>query len=267
MLPELSAAGDRALVSVVLTCFNHHEFVEQALDAVKGQTHRPIELIVADDASGDGSAARIADWLAGHWPHATFIRHQHNRGLCRTLNEALPLVSGQFVAITSADDWMEPERIARLVDELSSAPDRVGLVYSGLRFVDAAGNQLALFHTEPGSAPSGSVFHRQLAMPIIPTPAVMVRRSVFDVVGGFNEDDIIEDYDMWLRVTRAFEVRHVPGALVNFRWHAGNTTTKIDGAPYDDYVADCLRRQLGHSEETDRLIHRRLDKLRESTQG
>jgi glycosyltransferase involved in cell wall biosynthesis len=263
----MSVGGDPPVVSVVLTCFNHQEFVEQALDAVAGQTHRPIQLIVADDASADDSAQRIAGWLAGRWPDATFIRHRSNQGLCRTLNEALAQVAGEYVAISSADDWMEPERLERLVDELATAPAHVGLVYSGLRFVDAAGNELALIHTEPGSAPSGAVFHRQLAMPVIPTPAVMVRRSVFDTVGGFNETDVVEDYDMWLRVTRAFDVRHVPGALVNFRWHAGNTTTKIQGAPYEGYVADCLRRQLGHSDETDRLIHRRLDELRRSTGG
>jgi hypothetical protein len=58
---------------------------------------------------------------------------------------------------------------------------------------------------------------------------VVVRRSVYDVVGGFNEDDVAEDYDMWLRVCRTFHVQHVPGALVNFRWHDRNTTTRIQG--------------------------------------
>lgn len=66
---------------------------------------------------------------------------------------------------------------------------------------------------------------------------------------------------MWLRVCRSFQVRHVPEALVNFRWHSGNTTTRIQGDVYDDYEAACLRRQLGYSKETDRLIRQRLDQV------
>jgi hypothetical protein len=67
---------------------------------------------------------------------------------------------------------------------------------------------------------------------------------------------------MWLRVCRSFRVRHVPGALVNFRWHGNNTTSRIQGEVYERYEAACLERQLGHSEDTDRLIRERIDRLR-----
>ena len=95
---------------------------------------------------------------------------------------------------------MEPERLE---------PTRCGLrCGAGLRRAGASpacgwwtatGAELALVHTEPGSAPSGWIYRQQLAMPVILTPSVMVRRPVYDDVGGFNEDDVVEDYDMWLR--------------------------------------------------------------------
>jgi glycosyltransferase involved in cell wall biosynthesis len=258
--PEPSG-GSAPVVSVILTCFNHEEFARQALEAVRAQTHRPIELVVTDDASVDASAEVIAEWLDANWPEATFIRHTVNAGLCRTLNEAFEHVTGAFVSIASADDWMEPERIERLVDAFESAPSDVGLVHSGVRLVDGAGNELALVHTEPGSAPSGWVFRQQLSMPSILTPSVMVRRSVYESVGPFNEDDVVEDYDMWLRICRSFPVLHVPGTLVNFRWHRGNTTTRIHGEVYDRYVAACLARHLGYSDDTDRVIRQRLAEL------
>ena len=210
----------RPVVSVILTCFNHDRFVVQALEGVRVQTYRPIQLIVTDDASADSSADVIARWLDIHWPDATFIRHDVNTGLCRTLNEALRRVTGDYVTMTSADDWMEPERLDRLVATFDAAPDEVGLVYSGVRLVDSHGAELALMKTQPGSAPSGWIYRQQLVRPTILTPSVIVRRSVYEAVGGFNEGDVVEDYDMWLRVCRSFKVRHVPGALVNFRWHA-----------------------------------------------
>lgn len=251
----------RPLVSVILTCFEHEEFVVEALEAVRAQTYRPIELVVTDDASTDTSAALIERWLDDHWDDARFVRHEVNVGLCRTLNEALREVTGEYVTISSADDFMAPQRLDRLVSLLDAAPPEVGLVYSGVCLVDQTGKPLDTYLAEPGSAPTGWIFTRELAGPTILTPSVMVRRSVFEQVGVFNEGDIVEDYDMWLRITRSFHVEHVPEALVSFRWHTGNTTTRIHGEPYDRYVADCLRRQLGHSEDADRIIHRRLAAL------
>jgi glycosyltransferase involved in cell wall biosynthesis len=259
---QARTTSSRSLVSVILTCFNHEGFVARALDGVHAQTYRPIQLIATDDGSTDGSAGAIAGWLNAHWHDATFICHATNVGLCRTLNEALDHVAGELVTIASADDWMEPDRLDRLVAELDSAPEDVGLVYSGVRLVDGDGTELALVNTEPGSAPSGWIYRQQLAQPTVLTPSVMVRRSVYETVGGFNEDDIVEDYDMWLRVCRSFRVRHVPGALVNFRWHGNNTTSRIQGEVYERYEAACLERQLGHSEDTDRLIRERIDRLR-----
>jgi glycosyltransferase involved in cell wall biosynthesis len=249
------------VVSVILTCFNHEAFLVRALESVRSQTYRPIQLIVTDDASTDASAESIMRWLDAHWPGATFIQHEVNAGVCRTLNEALPHATGDFVTITSADDWMEPQRLDRLVRAFDAAPDSVGLVFSGVRLVDRDGRELALLHSEPGSAPTGWIYPQEIAMPVVPTPSVMVRRSVYDFVGAFNEDDVVEDYDMWLRVCRSFHVQHVPQTLVNFRWHGGNTTTRIQGDVYDDYEATCLRRQLGYSDDTDRLIRLRLEQM------
>jgi glycosyltransferase involved in cell wall biosynthesis len=259
---EAPTTSSRPLVSVILTCFNHDAFVVRALEGARAQTYRPIQLIVTDDASTDGSARTIAGWLDAYCPDASFIRHDTNVGLCRTLNEALGHVAGDLVTITSADDWMDPERLDRLVAAFDTVPDDVGLVYSGVRLVDGAGNELALVNTEPGSAPSGWIYRQQLTQPMVLTPSVMVRRSVYETVGGFNEDDVVEDYDMWLRVCRSFRVRHVPWALVNFRWHGNNTTSRIQGEVYERYEAACLERQLGYSDDTDRLIRERIDRLR-----
>lgn len=255
------------LVTVVVTCFNHEAFLEQSLEAVRAQTYRPIQLIVTDDASVDASADRIQAWLDQRWPEATFIRHRDNRGLCRTLNEVMALVEGDLVAIASADDWMEPERIALQVAAFDDAAPEVGLVHAGVRFVDLEGGELALANAGPDDALSGWIFPQQLAMPRVLTPSVMVRRSVYESVGAFNEDDVVEDYDMWLRICRDHQVVHVPEVVANFRWHHGNTTTRIYGPVYDGYVAAVLSRHLGFSEATDRVIRRQLDALRAPSAG
>ena len=57
-------------ISVVLLCYNHERFVEQALESIRHQSLRPAQLIVTDDASTDGSAALVRRWLSANWPDA-----------------------------------------------------------------------------------------------------------------------------------------------------------------------------------------------------
>lgn len=252
------STSELPLVTIVLGSYQHARFLTQALEAIAAQTYPNIELVVSDDASTDGSADLIAAWLAEHRPDATFIRHEENVGLTRAINATLEASTGSYLTLASADDWMEPERIERLVEAFEAAPPSVGLVCSGLRFVDVDGRELGVVHDQPGSVPTGWVFPRLLNGPIFGSPTMMVRRSIYDEVGIYNEDDTTDDYDMWLRICRDHELLHVPAVLVNHRLHGGNLSAAVSERSYFDYQARCLRRHLGFSPETDRIIHARL---------
>lgn len=247
------------IVTVAIGSYNHERFLPRSLRAIEEQTYQNLQVIIADDASSDGSAELIDRWIRERRPDATFIRHERNTGVCQVLNEVLDHATGTYVTTISADDWMEPNRIERLVEEFEQAPDEVGLIFSGLRLVDAGGQEIACYHNTPGALPSGWIFPLQLEMPLIPSPTAIVRRSAYDAVGRYH-DDVAEDYDMWLRITRRFEVRHIPDVLVNYRWSDNQMTTKVQD-DYPAYEARCLRRQLGFSPETDEIIYRRLEKL------
>lgn len=255
------STSELPLVTIVLGSYQHARFLPRALDAVAAQTYPNIELVVSDDASTDGSADIIAAWLAEHRPDATFIRHQVNVGLTRAINATLAASTGTYLTLSSADDWIEPQRIERLVEAFESGPPTAGLVCSGLRFVDAEGRELGVVHDKPQSVPTGWVFPELLRGPIFGSPTMMVRRSIYDEVGIYNENDTTDDYDMWLRICRDHELLHVPEVLVNHRLHGGNMSAGISERRYFDYQAACLRRHLGFSPETDEIIHARLVEL------
>jgi glycosyltransferase involved in cell wall biosynthesis len=122
-----AASGNMPLVSVFVGCYNHSRFVLETLESVRSQTYPSIELIIWDDRSTDESPEVIRSWISDNSIECVFIEHAVNRGLCKSLNEALALASGKYVAMVSADDLWMPERIARQVEILENAASNVGV--------------------------------------------------------------------------------------------------------------------------------------------
>lgn len=101
-----------------MTSFNCAEYIGQAIDSILAQSHGEFELLVSDDASGDDSAAIIAD-RAARDPRLTLFRQPSNLGLVRNYNFLFARASGALVAIQDADDWSNPQRLERQVDALN----------------------------------------------------------------------------------------------------------------------------------------------------
>jgi GT2 family glycosyltransferase len=208
-------------VSVLVTTYNHAPFVRECLASLAAQTTRDFEIIITDDASSDGTAKIIQQWLDETGTVATFVRNETNRGICANRNAALDLAKGRFVCSLSGDDAYEPDRIACQVAYFERQPPDVAVVYSDMRMIDAHGRDLGLtfldhvLGREP--APEAEVFSRLLSGSFMPSPAAMIRRTALDQVGPYDESLFYEDYDMWLRLSARFRFRHLPRCLVRYR--------------------------------------------------
>jgi glycosyltransferase involved in cell wall biosynthesis len=209
-------------VTVVVTTFRHAPFVREALDSLTAQTTRDFEVIITDDASGDGTVDVIQAWLdEGHLP-ARFIRNSTNRGLCANRNTARRITSGEFICSLSGDDVYEPERLQRQIACFREQPSSVAAIFSDASTIDENGARVSdsflrkFLGDEP--VPDGErLFRRLLRGNFIPAPTVMVRRSALDAVGGYDESLFIDDWDMWLRLSSQFAFHYLPGALVKYR--------------------------------------------------
>jgi glycosyltransferase involved in cell wall biosynthesis len=215
------------LVTVLVGCYNHARFVLQTLESVRHQTYPRIQLIIWDDCSQDNSVEVIRSWIRQHSFECVFLQHDRNRGLCRSLNEALALARGKYVATVAADDLWMPERIERQVRIMENAPADVGVVYSDAFQMDEDGNALPRMLIEPrhkaAGPPEGFIFDAIIEENFIPAMTTLVRRECFAQVGAYDEDLAFEDWDMWIRISRTFrfvydkvpatKYRILPGSL------------------------------------------------------
>lgn len=212
----------RPLVSVVCLCYNQRDWVEAAVDSVLRQTYPNIELIIADDASSDGSQEVIERIRARH-PHIRTQLSDVNRGNCAAFNAAFRETSGTFVVDFSADDQMHPQRIEKQVNQFAGLDETYGVVFTDAEYIDEKGSSLYFHYPEMrrhgllSKVPEGDVFRDVLSRYFIAAPTMLVRRSVLDALGGYDETLAYEDFDFWVRSSRQFKYAFLDEPLTLIR--------------------------------------------------
>ena len=226
-----SASPSEALptVSVLALSYNHERFVDESLDAISSQTFRDFELIIVDDCSTDDTARRVEHWLERTGFPATFVRNETNLGVSASRNLGLSLARGEYLCTAATDDAYEPSRLEHQVACFSSEGPDVAAVYSEVLVIDEQGSE------QPESeqrwlsteSPSGDVFDQLLRENFIPSPATMMRRSSVEEVGGWDEEVVLDDWDLFLRLADRHRIQFCPGVVARYRL----TTTGLSRDP------------------------------------
>jgi GT2 family glycosyltransferase len=212
-------------ISVVVPLYNHERYIEQTLQSVLSQTMPAHEIIVIDDGSTDGSAARV-DRLRERHPQIA-LWSKENGGAHSAINAGIERATGDLVAILNSDDIYHPDRLAIMLRELDGAsqPDAVA---TALDFIDGDGRAIRNSWYEEGVA-----FYRRtqdLALTLIngnflmTTSNLLMRRSLFDEIGGFSPLRYAHDLDFFLRlIARGKTIRLIRQPLLSYRQHPANT--------------------------------------------
>lgn len=209
------------LVSCIVPVWNGERYVVEALESVLRQTYRPLEVVVVDDGSTDGTREVIAAFGARvrcvDQPHA---------GLAAARNRGLDAARGELIAFLDADDLWLPEKIARQVERLGT---RIEADVS----VTHIQNFWAEGHGEPDHHLAGSSLE---PMPGYCSPAMLARREVFSRVGPYDPELSTAACRDWF--IRARECRVVfdvlAEVLVRRRLHSANMSRlprKLDDYP------------------------------------
>ena len=188
------------VVSVLLPCHNAAPYLAECIASLRAQTVSNFEVIAVDDGSSDDSPALLADWARAD-ARVTLIARPRS-GLVSALRTASALANGEFLARMDADDIAEPRRLAAQLELLGRLPD-VAACGTGVRYFPRE-------HVRDGARAYERWLNSlrapaQLARDIfvecpIAHPALMIRRSAFDAVGGYQDRDWPEDYDLILRL-------------------------------------------------------------------
>jgi glycosyltransferase involved in cell wall biosynthesis len=201
------STGGRPLVSVVVTFYNQAEFVVPALDSVLAQTYRPMEIIVVDDGSTDGTRRACA----AYGDRITLVC-QDNTGPSGARNAGLGRARGSLVAFLDGDDLWEPSKLELQVEGALRHPESGLVAVDGEAFSSAGvtrdtlygTNLLQLMHASSGRFFSARCFDMLLdgKFSIIATPSqVMVPAAVFREVGTWDPRfRVSADYELYLRI-------------------------------------------------------------------
>lgn len=175
-------------VTVVIPAWRCSDYVEAAIRSVQGQTLQPVEVIVVDDASGDGTAG------AARALGVTVIEHESNAGVGRTRNDGIEAASGEWIALLDCDDEWLPHHLATL---WSSRGEHVLVSAAAVTSEDPRALGWARRRPLVMDSPAKAV----LPEPVIRTSGVMFRREDALAVGGFRaEQKRAQDLDLWLRL-------------------------------------------------------------------
>jgi glycosyltransferase involved in cell wall biosynthesis len=261
----------KPLVSICMPAYNVERVLAAALDSVLAQTYSRFEVILVDDGSTDRTA-EVARSFSD--PRIRFIRNEKNLGGYQTMNKAVGLARGDFVAIYHSDDIYEPTIVEKEIGYLLAHP-QVGAAFCLDYFMDDEGNIFGAaslpkqFQGRPWLTYDDIfpflVRHKNI---VLRCPTVMARRRVLGAVGPFDAEryDIAADVDMWIRIARRFPIAILDERLLRYRVGKGQwsnrykklrTEPELFFAIMDLYIAeDGWREKLSASDLAEYAFHR-----------
>lgn len=216
----------RPLVSAVITAFNSERFLRECLDGVLAQDYPELEVIVADNASKDGTREIVRSY--GSRIRLLDLGHSDLPGVTR--NEGIRAATGTYVALLDADDAWYPEKVARQVEFMEAHPG-IPLSHTYVHVIDEQSKVLGVRHE--GAIPStGSCIRPLLRHCFISTSAAMVRRTAVVDEGLWfpadpRTDRTGEDHLFFLLLARKHPVGFIGRVLAKYRRYPTSISSRF----------------------------------------
>ena len=226
------------LISVVLTSYNHKDYLGQAIAHILGQTYVNIELIIVDDCSTDGSQEIIKSY-ANNPKVKTFLLEKNLGSYVKSTNLGASYASGMYLNFAQCDDYSDKCLLEKLYDALKHHP-QCGIAYSGSYMVNEndviVGDDYRIRSDRfkkkilSSAVIKGEDFRTLLYEScVIPNlSAVLVRKEIYQKVGGLSTDYLVlADWDMWIRTSYHTNFFYVNEKLNYFRQHSETIRSRI----------------------------------------
>jgi glycosyltransferase involved in cell wall biosynthesis len=191
------------LVSVIIPSYNRCRLLIRAVNSVLDQTFSDSEIVVVDDASEDGTGGLDIFSEAASRVPVRYVRLDLHCGVSKARNVGVAESSGQWLAFLDSDDVWHPNKLEQQVRWHDANP----------AFFISQTKELWIRHGVRVNPPlthekiQGYIFEQSLKRCMITPSSVMMRRSLFNKVGAFNESlPACEDYDLWLKITSTYPI-------------------------------------------------------------
>tara|TARA_R110000868_G_scaffold96857_3_gene266389 strand:+ start:1711 stop:2598 length:888 start_codon:yes stop_codon:yes gene_type:complete len=220
---------DSPLVTVIVVSYNQSKFIVENLDSIRNQSYANIELIVADDASTDNSVLVFEKWLQENHFDAITNFHVLNTGLSTVLNECIALANGKYIKLIAADDFLHADYISSCVKLFENAA--ADIVYTKAYGIDDNSTIITDDHFCGLDFINDEELRKLLFKGnFISGATMMMRKSLYDKVGYYKKEVLLEDYDLILNaLNNNLIIKYLPENLLYYRRHEGNITkTKFE---------------------------------------
>jgi glycosyltransferase involved in cell wall biosynthesis len=232
---------EQPLVSIIIPVYNSAAYIEDSLCSALEQDYENKEIIVIDDGSTDSTPT-----ILRRFEDRITILTQRNAGPGVARNHGLKYAKGTYVAFLDADDCWVPGKLRLQVRYLEQHPE-VAAVYSRwMRWHPNTDGNFS-YPTMPPLVPpssivsedSGWMYSRLLFECRLLTSTVILRRSVIEEVGLFDEGLLRgQDYDYWLRLSRLSQIHKLDHELALYRIHGNNIAKKYPDRDYELIVVE-----------------------------
>ena len=208
-------------ISVVIPSYNRKDFLKRSIDSAINQTKKPLEIIVVDDGSTDGTEAMIKS----DYDFVKFIK-QKNKGVSAARNIGIKVSIGEWICFLDSDDEWKKDKLEKQINAMKSNP--------GYKFFHSneiwIKNGLRINQKKKHKKYGGDIFDKCLDMCRISPSSVMIDKTVFDEVGNFNENLVVcEDYELWLRICDKYRVFFIDEPLIiKYGGHQGQLSYSVE---------------------------------------
>ncbi len=204
-----------ALVSVLMPVYNRERYLTEALESLLAQSYRPLEIVVVDDGSTDGSAA-----IARRYAEVRYAWQPHE-GIASARNRTLDLAGGEYLAFLDSDDLWEPGTLARQMDIMTSNPELDMLFGHVVEFrsPELDPKTAAKLRCHPEPMPSRG-------------PGSIIRAEVFRTVGNFRTEWKLGEFVDWYAraVEHGASSQMLPDVVCRRRVHGANQSVAQPGS-------------------------------------
>lgn len=202
------------IVSVIVPCYNHINYVKECIESILNQTYKNIELIVIDDGSKDQSVGKL---LEIQRQHNFILIQQENRGLAATLNRGISeFASGKYLTLCASDDFWCIDKIEKQVAFMEKYND-VAMCYGRTYYVDEESNKINLQKRSDNKLRGGHIFEDIFLFKFHPPVNYLFKKSLFAEIGLYDESIYAEDYYMNLKIARKYKIGFLDDYLGYYR--------------------------------------------------
>ena len=210
---------NQGLVSTIMPTFNHGAFIGDAIRSVLNQTYKNFELIIIDNHSTDGTEQIVKSFKDEKIGYYKFS----NRGIiAASRNFGIQKAEGEFIAFLDSDDEWYKDKLKLQIDLLTEKPD-VALCFCPFTIVSSDKEYDSKICSVQDKHLSEHAYEKMINCNFIVCSSVVIRTTTLQEVGNFDESPAlvgVEDFDLWLRISRKSKVFHTPNVQGAYRWHS-----------------------------------------------